>query len=32
LIAGPLDAGWIHYFAPYEAVHQENLESVLAAT
>jgi cyclase len=32
LIAGPLDAGWIHYFAPYEAVHQQNLESVLAAT
>ena len=32
LIAGPLDAGWIHYFAPYEAVHQENLASVLAAT
>jgi cyclase len=31
LIAGPLDAGWVHYFAPYEAVHQENLESVLAA-
>lgn len=32
LIAGPLDAGWIHYYAPYEAVHQENLESVPAAT
>ena len=32
LIAGPLDAGWIRYFAPYEAVHRENLESVLAAT
>jgi cyclase len=32
LIAGPLDAGWIHYFAPYEAVHRENVESVLAAT
>jgi glyoxylase-like metal-dependent hydrolase (beta-lactamase superfamily II) len=31
LIAGPLDAGWIHYFAPYEAVHQENLANVLAA-
>jgi cyclase len=29
LIAGPLDAGWIHYFAPYEAVHKENLKSVL---
>jgi cyclase len=32
LIAGPLGAGWIHYFAPYEAVHEENLETVLAAT
>jgi glyoxylase-like metal-dependent hydrolase (beta-lactamase superfamily II) len=28
LLAGPLDAGWIHYFAPYEAVHRANLESV----
>jgi cyclase len=25
LIAGPLEAGWIHYFPPYEAVHRENL-------
>jgi cyclase len=32
LIAGPLDAGWVHYFAPYEAVHRQNLEGVLAAT
>jgi len=31
LIAEPLDAGWIHYYAPYEAVHRENLENVLAA-
>jgi cyclase len=31
LIAGPLEAGWIHYFPPYEAVHQENLKRVLAA-
>jgi cyclase len=31
LIAGPLDAGWIHYYAPYEAVHRANLETVLAA-
>ena len=30
LIAGPLDAGWIRYFAPYEAVHRENVDSVLA--
>ena len=29
LIAGPLDAGWIHYYEPYEAVHEENLERVL---
>ncbi|MDP9189717.1 MAG: MBL fold metallo-hydrolase [Actinomycetota bacterium] len=29
LIAGPLEAGWIHYYEPYETVHQENLESVL---
>jgi len=31
LIAGPLDAGWIHYFAPYEGVHLENLDRVQAA-
>ena len=30
LLAGPLDAGWIHYFAPYEAVHRENVEMVVA--
>jgi glyoxylase-like metal-dependent hydrolase (beta-lactamase superfamily II) len=30
LIAGPLEAGWVHYFEPYEAVHRENLETVLA--
>jgi cyclase len=27
-----LDAGWIRYFAPYEAVHRENLATVLAAS
>ena len=32
LIARPLEAGWIHYFAPYEAVHRENVKRVLAAT
>ena len=32
LIAPSLEAGSIHYFAPYEAVHRENLETVLAAT
>jgi hypothetical protein len=28
LIAGPLEAGWVHYFEPYEAVHRENLKAV----
>jgi glyoxylase-like metal-dependent hydrolase (beta-lactamase superfamily II) len=32
LIAGPLEAGWVNYFEPYEAVHRENLEAVLART
>ena len=30
LIAGPLEAGAVHYFAAYEAVHRENVETVLA--
>ncbi len=30
LIAGPLEEGWISYFEPYEAVHRENLEAVMA--
>jgi len=30
LIAGSLEAGSIHYFAPYEAVHRANLEAVRA--
>jgi cyclase len=30
LVAPALDAGWIRYFAPYEAVHRENLRTVLA--
>jgi cyclase len=25
LIAGPLEMGWVNYFAPYEAVHAQNL-------
>jgi len=29
LIAGPLQMGWVNYFAPYEAVHQQNLVRVL---
>jgi cyclase len=28
LVADSVDAGWITYFAPYEAVHRENLEAV----
>lgn len=32
LIAPSLEAGWIHYFAPYEAVHRHNLKTVLADT
>jgi glyoxylase-like metal-dependent hydrolase (beta-lactamase superfamily II) len=31
LIAGLLDAGSLHYFAPYEAVHRHNVNTVLAA-
>jgi cyclase len=29
LIRGPLEAGWVHMFAPYEAVHAQNLERVM---
>jgi glyoxylase-like metal-dependent hydrolase (beta-lactamase superfamily II) len=29
VIADQLDAGWVRYFAPYEAVHRSNLERVL---
>ena len=29
LISGPLEMGWINYFAPYEEVHAQNLERVL---
>jgi cyclase len=32
LIAPSLDAGSVHYFAPYEAVHRNNLKTLLAAT
>jgi cyclase len=31
LIAGQLEAGWVHYFAPYEAIHQENLDRLGSA-
>jgi cyclase len=27
-IAEPLEAGWLNYFAPYERVHQSNLDAV----
>jgi cyclase len=30
-IAGPLQAGWVNYFPPYEAVHRQNIKEVLAA-
>jgi glyoxylase-like metal-dependent hydrolase (beta-lactamase superfamily II) len=32
LLAGPIEAGSIRYYAPYEQVHSENVESVRAAT
>ena len=31
LMAQPLQAGWITYFAPYEAIHRHNLQCVTAA-
>ena len=31
LISGPLEAGWVNYFAPYETVHQQNLARVVGA-
>lgn len=31
LIAGPLQAKWVNYFAPYEAVHRANVVQVVAA-
>jgi glyoxylase-like metal-dependent hydrolase (beta-lactamase superfamily II) len=31
LIAGPLQAKWVHYFAPYEDVHRNNVRKVVAA-
>jgi hypothetical protein len=30
-IAGPLTAGWVNYYEPYERVHQQNLARVIAA-
>lgn len=31
IIAGPLEAGWVNLFEPYEAVHRQNIDMVLAA-
>jgi cyclase len=30
VIAGPLEAGWVQYFSPYEAVHRKNLDCVVS--
>ncbi len=32
LISGPLEAGWVNYFAPYERVHEQNLKRVGASS
>ena len=31
-MAQPLEAGWITYCAPYEAIHRHNLQLVAAGT
>ncbi|MBZ0263023.1 MAG: MBL fold metallo-hydrolase [Hyphomicrobiales bacterium] len=31
IISAPLEAGWVNLFAPYEAIHRQNIEVVLAA-
>ena len=31
IITGPLEAGWVNLFEPYEAIHQQNIDVVLAA-
>ncbi len=31
IIRGPLEAGWVNMFGPYEAIHRQNIETVLAA-
>ena len=31
IISGPLEAGWVNLFEPYEAVHRQNIDVVLAA-
>jgi hypothetical protein len=32
VLEGPLREGWIHPHPPYEAVHEQNLEAVAAAS
>jgi cyclase len=32
MIAGPLSRGWVNMFEPYRAIHQQNLERVIAGT
>jgi glyoxylase-like metal-dependent hydrolase (beta-lactamase superfamily II) len=31
IISAPLEAGWVNLFAPYEAIHRQNIDVVLAA-
>ena len=31
MIAGPLQMGWVNYFAPYEEIHAMNLKKVMAS-
>jgi cyclase len=31
VITGPLEAGWVNLYAPYEAIHRQNIDVVLAA-
>lgn len=31
IITGPLEAGWVNLFEPYEAIHRQNVNVVLAA-
>ena len=31
IISAPLEAGWVNLFEPYEAIHHQNIDVVLAA-
>ena len=31
LISGPLQMGWVNYYAPYEDIHQANMKKVMAS-